>query len=152
MPIKGAQARFNSNMMYVPQFAVEGDNTQLPRQFYRIPASKHYDVWPLGGLQHTCPNGEGLLAMFRKVQEENWFDVRSKPQYLNNGWAPACLPTAADAKCCEKHEPEPGPTTSKGPSVASLPTYAIVLIALAAILLLACIVGLLCMMCMRKDY
>lgn len=106
MPLKRATARFNFNMMYIKEFAVEGDQTMLPRQFYRIPAHRQYDWWPKW-LSWTCGNPAALLALYRRIQAEDWFEVRRTPQYLGRGWSSACVPDPSERECCSPTSPPP---------------------------------------------
>ena len=49
MPLESQAARFNFNIMYLRELAEEEDESLLlPRQYYRLPAHKHYEEWPKG--------------------------------------------------------------------------------------------------------
>jgi len=99
MPISGASARFNFNMMYVKEFAVKNDETLLPRQFYRLPAHKQYSQWPKG-LSWSCGNPIQLLGLYKQIQSEDWFALRKTPQFLNKGWSEKCVPAESQRDCC----------------------------------------------------
>ena len=99
MPLAVANARFNFRTSYIRQFEVPGDSTMLPREFYRVPAHKHYNLWP-ELLGNVCDNPKELLAMYERVRKENWCDVRLHPQYLNNGWCADCVPPESKCRCC----------------------------------------------------
>lgn len=96
-----AAARFNFNIMYVKELSAEDDGQSLlPRQFYRLPAHKHYDRWPRG-LEATCTNTKELYSLYRTIRKENWCEVRTHPQYEGAGWATGCIPEAESCKCCD---------------------------------------------------
>eukprot|EP00928_Gymnodinium_smaydae_P047575 TRINITY_DN31762_c0_g1_i1.p1 TRINITY_DN31762_c0_g1~~TRINITY_DN31762_c0_g1_i1.p1 ORF type:complete len:1206 (+),score=142.17 TRINITY_DN31762_c0_g1_i1:101-3718(+) len=99
MPFRSTSARFNFNMMYVKEFAAEGDETMLPRQFYRLPAHKQYDIWPKS-LAASCGNPVALLTLYRQISGEDWFALRRNPQFLDMGWSSACVPDEHDRACC----------------------------------------------------
>eukprot|EP00927_Polykrikos_kofoidii_P059205 TRINITY_DN5429_c0_g1_i1.p1 TRINITY_DN5429_c0_g1~~TRINITY_DN5429_c0_g1_i1.p1 ORF type:complete len:1075 (-),score=183.40 TRINITY_DN5429_c0_g1_i1:105-3272(-) len=94
MPLQAASSRFNFNIMYLREVS---DATSLPRQYYRMPAHKHYEQWP-EKLHRTCDNTDGLLRLYRAINEEDWWALRQAPEYLHNGWGGACLPNATQ-KC-----------------------------------------------------
>lgn len=96
MPLDAAVGTFNFNMMYVPEFS---DDTSLPRQFYRLPAHKHYDEWPKE-LGSTCENVKELVGLYKKIHDEDWWAVRSDPIHLGKGWSSSCLPPATQRCCC----------------------------------------------------
>lgn len=129
MPTRGTVSTFNFHIMYVPLFEA-GSNTTLPRQFYRVPAHKHYSVWPRR-LDDVCANPQGLLEMYRKILNEDWILVRLNPQYLNKGWGQQCVPEPDRAECCswdrrlQHQEDAPGPVPSApSMSLAALPALA----------------------------
>jgi len=116
MPKAEAFASFNFNIMYVREFS---DNTSLPRQFYRLPAHKHYAKWPKR-LHYTCSNTNELLSMYKQVHDEDWWAVRESPQYLNNGWSDTCIPAGSKRCCCGQATCSiPGPRS--WPSTVSFP-------------------------------
>lgn len=101
MPLKAATVRFNFRTSYNRQFQVPGDNSMLPREFYRVPAHKQYKVWPkkLGEVCNICSHLE-LFNLYKLIGMENWCEVRLNPQFLGQGWGQACVPSAAQCTCC----------------------------------------------------
>jgi len=98
MPGASAFASFNFNIMYLREYS---DDTSLPRQFYRLPAHRHYSKWPKN-LKYTCSNTNALFSMYRLVHDEDWWAVRGSPQYLNNGWSETCIPEGSKQCCCDR--------------------------------------------------
>merc|ERR1712232_1065690 len=129
MPLKLANARFNFNMMYVKQFGIDGDNTMLPRQFYRIPAHKQYNIWPKW-LSWTCGNSVALLSLYLTIQNEDWFAVRRHPQFLGRGWSAKCVPNERQRECC----PTPSPLSAFALGFNSVPSVLVALVVCGALL------------------
>lgn len=97
-PLQSVVARFNFNMMFVPQFAEEGDSTMLPREFYRLPAHRHLDVWPMD-LADVCMNPYELMKTYGRISKFDWWELRKNPQYLDKGWS--CVPEESVKECCK---------------------------------------------------
>lgn len=98
MPLQSQRARFNFNIMYLRELA-EDDDSLLPRQYYRLPAHRHYADWPRR-LQESCGNPAAQVALYERIRGEDWCAVRRAPQYLGRGWAQACVPEARKCVCC----------------------------------------------------
>jgi len=148
MPIGSVSDRFNFNMMYVKEFST---NTSLPRQFYRLPAHKHFSLWPKR-LDTTClpkatpipspiPNPLGQFtspATIRVPGVDTGADILKQELEYNNGmlqmyelvlaenWLkvrqkPQFLNSVSDA-CVTTPSPTPSPTPTPTPSPTPSPT------------------------------
>merc|ERR1712070_652434 len=71
-------------------------STVLPRQFYRMPAHEHYDIWP-ARLHKTCSNPVDLLSLYEQIREEDWWYLRSRQA---PGWSEDCIPDGDHRECC----------------------------------------------------
>ena len=49
-------------------------------------------------------NPQGLLDVYKKIQQEDWIQVRTHPQFLNKGWSEQCVPTVEESQCCDWEE------------------------------------------------
>jgi hypothetical protein len=121
MPLASASARFNFNIMYIDEVSTP---SSLPRQYYRFPAHKHFDMWP-PYLVNTCNHPQGLLSLYKAIYETNWWDARRRPQF-QDGWGGKCIPSKRKRCCCSKavkcNTPKSHQWPLRGPASESLPT------------------------------
>jgi len=97
-----ASVAFNFNM----NFPTELGPDALPRQYYSIPAHKHFDFWARGlGIPGLGPNPGKLAELYRLVVLEDWCYLRRQPTAVGakgsedctlpdrSGPSPVCVPT-----------------------------------------------------------
>lgn len=66
-----AKVGFNYDMMHTTELGPDA----LPREWYTIPAHKHYDVWHF---DETPQGREGRLDLYKQIQAEDWARLRKQ--------------------------------------------------------------------------
>jgi len=86
-----AVSRFNFNMMYMKEF---GDQS-LPREWYKLPAHKHYFEWHPTSAEDAS-SWSSLQSVYTKIANEDWKQVRADFEV-----------SKADYKCASEPPTEP---------------------------------------------
>merc|ERR1712139_187042 len=110
MPLESITSRFAIDNIYLHELSDDA----LPREFYRMPAHKHYHDWSYQFLGDVCGNPERMLSLYKRIEKEDWCDVRINPEQLGHGWLKQCTPKhegackPRTAGSASSHEPDPG--------------------------------------------
>jgi len=88
---------FNWNMMYMKELG----NEALPREWYSIPAHRHFDWWAKGlNNPKTSPHPKKLFDLYAMVATQDWCGLRTTPE-IPGGGASSCPAAQSNAlgKC-----------------------------------------------------